>query len=722
MIKTTKIIIFYSGLFAYNIVLAQENSISNAPITINADTFNYVGQNNNEIASYSGNVEVTQENQRLFADIIEYNYAKDSLTAEGKVTFFERTGIVIKTDKITLYDKMKHGSVGKFSMLLPDNSTIKGNSSQKIDDRWLKITEGSYTSCKLCENKKPIWNINASTAEHDEEKHQMKYRNAFFNFYGTPIFYTPYFSHYTSQAKRKSGFLRPIYGGSTYLGKATKIPYYLNLAPNYDATITPTFSSLRGQALEGEYRHLFVLGKMETKGSITSTDHYDSPSDQAALKNNIRYHFNSKADFFKEDKKNFGWQIGTTSDKSYRRDYGYGSEDFLTSRVFSNNNQKNGFFDIQLMSFQNLRPKTSDNENQMHQTPLVLPFSKTKHEIHKFSDNSSWYLSSNILKIHRYDGADSNRLSIKNQWQKSVLLNNGNNFNFFSSVRQDIYYYENAPINNNNYTGTTSRTIPETGVNWSFPLGREFKESYVSITPVVTAIATPYTNYNKDIYNEDSGESNEINSANLFSESQFNGIDLVENTPRVSYGLKNSIYYRDKLNASSLIGQMYQAKPQSYFYSDNNNHLSDYIGRINLDFSNIFILSYQFTVDNHDYKNKTNELGTTYNYKKAYITSDLLYYRNGKIVNDVKNRRELYIETGIRDYNNMELSINARQNLSSKKDNPTLSNGFVSFGGKAKYTDDCIDYAISVNRDLTSNEDKKANTTYWFEIVLKNIS
>jgi LPS-assembly protein len=617
---------------------------------------------------------------------------------------------------------MKYGSIDRFTMLLPDSSIVKGNSAQKNDSRWLKIAEGFYTACKLCENKPPIWNINATTASHDEEKHKMSYQNAVFKFHGTPVFYTPYFSHYTSKADRKSGFLRPIYGGSTYLGKAIKIPYYLNLAPNYDATITPVFTSLRGQVLEGEYRHLFKLGETKTKGSITSTDHYESPSDQAPLKNNIRYNFESKANFFEEEKKNFGWQVNTTSDKIYRRDYGYGSEDFLTSRVFTNTNQATGFFDIQLMSFQNLRPKTGDDENQMHQTPMVLPFSETKHELYRFNDDSRWYLSTNILKIHRYDGPDSNRLSIKNQWQKSLLLDNGNIFNFFSSVRQDIYYYEDAPVNNKNYTGTTSRTIPETGVNWSFPLGKKVKDSYVSVTPIVTAIATPYTNYNKDIYNEDSGESNEINNTNLFSESQFRGIDLVENTPRVGFGIKNSIYYRDKFNASSLLGQMYQTRPQIYFSSDNNNHLSDYIGRINLEFNNILTLSYQFTIGNHDFKNKTNELTSTYQYKKAYITTDLLYYRNGQVVNDVKNRREVYFETGIRDYNNMSFSINARQNLSSEKDNPGLSNGFVNYGGKVKYTDDCIEYAISLNRDLTSNEDKQANTTYWFEIVLKNLS
>ena len=587
----TRNIFFFICLILSNSVFAKDNPLSQSPIFIDADLFEYVGETNNEKIIYKGNVEATQDNQKLVADLVEYNHTKDTITAEGNISLIEKNGYIIKGDKITLYDKMKYGSIGRFDMLLPDKSTLKGASAKKDDERWTNINKGFYTSCKVCENKSPIWNITANTTTLDEEKNKMTYKHAIFKFYGTPILYTPYFSHYTSKAKRQSGFLYPIYGGSSYLGKAVKVPFYLNLALNYDATIRPVFTSSRGQALEGEYRHLFPEGTIYNIGSITSAKYYDIPSDQAPLKHNIRYNFESKTNLIINESRDFGWQIKTTSDKSYRRDYGYGSEDFLTSRIYNNSYQKNGFFEVQTMAFQNLRPKTTEDENQMHQTPLVMPLFKSKHQIYEFQDNSKWNFSSNILKIHRYSGADSNRLSIKNQWQKPLLLNNGNNFNFFSSVRNDVYYYDSAPINNKTYTGYTSRTIPEAGVDWSFPLGKKIGESQVAITPLATAIATPYSNYNKDIYNEDSGESNEINDTNLFAPSQFNGIDLIENTPRIGYGVKNSIYYKDNLNASALLGQMYQQKPQASFSDSGNNHFSDFIGRLKFDFSNKFIVS-----------------------------------------------------------------------------------------------------------------------------------
>ena len=329
-----------------------------------------------------------------------------------------------------------------------------------------------------------------------------------------------------------------------------------------------------------------------------------------------------------------------------------------------------------------------------------------------------------MLKIHRYSGNDTNRLSIKNKWQKNVLTNNGQNLNFFGSVRNDFYHYDDAFINGTDYNGSFSRTIPEAGVGCSYPLGRNLGSTTVVVEPLASAIATPYTKYNKDIINEDS-PSSELNDANLFSESRYSGIDLVENTSRISYGLKTSAYYKDQLNTSILFGQMYREKPYDYIANTKEDRFSDYVSRLKFDFANRLILSYQFKLDKYTLINKNNEASVRVNQDKAYIQSDILYYRDNKIVSDVKNRREVSLETGINDYNNISFAVSAKKNLTSREDNPNLyidPNGFISAGAKIKYVNDCITYAASINRDYTQNVDRKENTTFWFDISLKNIS
>lgn len=712
-------------LLIYSIcTMAEDDSSNNETIIIDADKLEYIGDGQDGKIIAIGNVIATQDNQTVKANFVEYDLKKDILLAEDKVKILQKEGYIIDADRVILSDRLKFGSINHFTVLTPDKSTLKGKFAKRDQEFLTDIDKGLYTSCQICEGKSPIWDIQAKSATLDQKENSITYNHAILRYYGVPALYTPYLSHYTSKAERRSGFLKPSYGMSTYLGPTVKIPYYLNLAPNYDATVKFVSTEKRGPVAEGEYRHLFPNGNMDNAGSITSAEHYTQPEGQAPLDPDIRYYLYSQSNFALENNNYVGWKAKVTSDKSYLRDYGYGSEDFLTSRVYNSAYQKNGFYEVQALSFQNLRPATPDDPNDMNHTPMVLPLFESKHNIYQFADESNLSFQSNILKIHRYSGNDTNRLSIKNKWQKNVLTNNGQNLNFFGSVRNDFYHYDDAFINQTDYNGSFSRTIPEAGIGWSYPLGRNIGNTKVVLEPLVSAIATPYTKYNKDIVNEDS-PSSELNDANLFAESRYSGIDLVENTSRISYGLKTSAYYKDQLNTSILFGQMYREKPYDYITNTKEDRFSDYVSRLKFDFANRLILSYQFKLDKYTLINKTNEASVRVNQDKAYIQSDILYYRDNKIVSDVKNRREVSLETGINDYNNISFAVTAKKNLTSREDNPNLyidPNGFISAGARIKYVNDCITYAASVNRDYTQNVDRKENTTYWFDISLKNIS
>lgn len=716
--------IFIICLFSISSLgLAVDKFLSDSPIFIDADKVEYQGQEPNARMIATGNVVATQDNQTISANFVEYNINKDLLLAEDQVKMLQREGYIINADKVILSDRLKFGSVNHFTILMPDKSTLKGEFAKKDSEIFTDITDGYYTSCKICEGKSPIWEITAKTATLNQKENSMSYTHPVFKFYGVPIFYSPYLSHYTSKAERKSGVLRPKQGGSSYLGVVLKVPYYFNLAPNYDLTLTPVFTTRRGEGLEAEQRYLGANGAVITKGSVASTRNYVYPPDSANLDPNFRYHLDSKADFKLPYNNYAGWKTKVTSDKSYLKDYKHGNEDFLTSKVYNTAYQEKGYYEVQALGFQNLRPKTSDNNNEMHQTPMVLPLFESNHKLHQFDDGSNYSFESNILKIDRYVGTETNRASIKNKLQKSIITDSGHKFNLFSSLRNDAYYYKNAALNNpnENYTGGVSRTIPEMGADWSYPLGSNFKNTKVVFEPLASSIVTPYTNYNRKIYNEDS-PSNELNDANLFGESRYSGIDLVENTPRTSYGMKTSAYYKDILNSSFLFGQIYKNKPKNLITDKKEDRFSDYVGRLKLDFADKVITSYQFKVDKYNFSNKTNEATVTLKYGKAFISSDILYYKDDQQVGGVKNRREISLETGINDYKDFSFSVNARKDLSRKRDNPNLQNGLISMGTKIKYVNDCITYAATLDKDLTKNQDKKSSTEFWFDISLKNIN
>lgn len=714
---STLLIIALSGI-------AIANPLSNQPINLEADKIEYIGSAEDSTGKIfaTGNVIAIQDNQKVLANFVEYDSNKDILTASDQVRLIENQGYIIDADKVILSDKLRFGSIYDFTVLTPDKSTLKGKFAKKDQEYLTDITEGYYTACQICPGKSPIWEITAKSSTLDQQENSMTYHHPIFKLYGVPIFYSPYLSHYTSKADRRSGFLRPTYGMSTYLGQFIKIPYYLNLAPNYDATIKPVITSDRGIVLEGEQRYLNSRGSVYNSGSVTSGSE-DQPKGHTSMDAGTRYHFFSNADFELPHNNYAGWQTKFTSDKAYLKDYNYGNEDFLTSRVYNSAYQERGYYEVQALTFQNLRPSSTPNTNDMNQTPMVLPLFESNHNIHQFEDNSSLTFSSNFLNIHRYVGADTNRVSLKNKWQKPIITENGNKFNFFTSLRNDFYYYQSAPINNQTqpYTGHFSRTIPEAGVDWSYPLGKNFDQTKVIIEPLANAVITPYTDYNRKIYNEDS-PSSELNDGNLFNESRYSGLDLIENTPRVGYGVKSSAYYQDLLSTSMLIGQLYSKKPYDYVNNIKEEQFSDYVGRWKADLMDKIIFSYQFTFDKYAFINKTNEANIMLKHDKVYISTDLLYYKNNQIVSGVKNRREISLETGINDYHNISFAVNTKKNLTKKSDNPGISNGFVSMGSRVKYVNDCITYSATVDKDLTKNADKKKSTVFWLDISLKNIN
>ena len=87
------------------------------------------------------------------------------------------------------------------------------------------------------------------------------------HFLGMPIAYSPWIEFPLSN-ERKSGFLTPTFGSSAFRGFDASVPYYLNLAPNYDATLTPRVMTKRGFQLGTQFRYLFE----NAQGGIEADD------------------------------------------------------------------------------------------------------------------------------------------------------------------------------------------------------------------------------------------------------------------------------------------------------------------------------------------------------------------------------------------------------------------------------------------------------------------
>src|SRR3546814_7233568 len=91
-------------------------------------------------------------------------------------------------------------------------------------------------------------------------------------FFGIPVFYTPYLQHPDPTVDRRSGFLAPTIGTSDFLGYALEVPYFWAMGDTTDLTIAPILSTDQGIDLTGAYRHLFTDGELRVAGRANAAD------------------------------------------------------------------------------------------------------------------------------------------------------------------------------------------------------------------------------------------------------------------------------------------------------------------------------------------------------------------------------------------------------------------------------------------------------------------
>ena len=223
-----------------------------------------------------GKVELRSRRQTILADWLRYDAATDEFWGKGNVTV--RRGI----DWITGPEaRFKRGDeTGSFStpeFHVGENGS-RGDATNLIfaGPEKYDIQNARYTTCVAGNDD---WYLTAVDVDLDRSRLVGTAQDATIVFKGVPILYSPYLTFPLSN-DRKSGFLTPVYGSSNQRGFEVSIPYYLNLAPNYDATLLARPMSRRGLQLDGQFRYLFpgVAGEADVEilphDRITDTDRY----------------------------------------------------------------------------------------------------------------------------------------------------------------------------------------------------------------------------------------------------------------------------------------------------------------------------------------------------------------------------------------------------------------------------------------------------------------
>ncbi|MBI3547090.1 MAG: LPS-assembly protein LptD [Gammaproteobacteria bacterium] len=231
---------------------AAKNSTpaSDLPTDIRAQTVYAVEGGATE---FTGKVEMQRGNQSIMADKMFYNAANDQAKATGNVTLKEVTGAKYLTQEaeINLTSRIGHAGPSTFRL---ENNSGRGD-AQYVEFAGPNITRLTRVRYTTCAPNQDDWFLKMRSLKLDTQKGIGTAYNSSVNFYGVPLFYLPYLN-FPITDQRKSGFLIPRIGHSTQRGLEIATPYYLNLAPNYDATLTPHYMSERGTQWQSELRYL----------------------------------------------------------------------------------------------------------------------------------------------------------------------------------------------------------------------------------------------------------------------------------------------------------------------------------------------------------------------------------------------------------------------------------------------------------------------------------
>ncbi len=223
---------------------------SGAATTINAERIDGVADLE---LSARGKVELKRDGTTIFSEFLRFNQEFGRIEADGGVRL-EMDGDRFFGPRLR-FDALEYtGVFDEPTYLIQRKQTARGK-AERIDflgrDRY-RLTDSTYTTCAPGQDD---WVLETGKLDLDYTVDEARLTDVKFKFFDATVLALP-FAQLPLEKRRKSGLLAPFYAQTSSRGLEIGVPYYLNIAPEHDATIMPVYMSKRGVQLKGEYRYL----------------------------------------------------------------------------------------------------------------------------------------------------------------------------------------------------------------------------------------------------------------------------------------------------------------------------------------------------------------------------------------------------------------------------------------------------------------------------------
>ncbi len=521
-------------------------------VRVSADNVSLVAQGKSAL---HGHVEV-HETERIVNAQTAYIYRDDH---SGEITKIELLGDVQyrEPDRVMIAKKATidpRTKAGQIEELIYRFDTHKPNAplpawgrarwAERFANEDYLLKKATYTTCAPQNN---AWQIDANELTLNHAKATGVAKGAVLRVAGMPIFYAPYLSFPTTNA-RKSGFLTPLVGYSNVGGFDLALPYYWNIAPNYDATITPHVYTLRGLMMGGDFRFLTqkstgvvsanVLPKDQAFQNFINQNEDMYPSLSGASTDRWSFLVKEHTQFSNDLQMNINFQ--QVSDDYYLQDFsnnlGVLTENQLAREGDVSYLTDHWLFRGMVQNYQTLHPITQSNVASIYQRLPQLLANTSYHELP---------LHANLDMLSQYDNfrwpdnTPMQPLGPRYHWSPKLSFPYTRSWGHITPALALEENYYDVQYMGNNTNASFNRSIPE----YSVDSGLSFERSLAIRGRPYTQLLEPRLYYLNVAYHDQTpvpvydSAYMIFTSDQLFRNNRFSGFDRIGDANQLAYAL-----------------------------------------------------------------------------------------------------------------------------------------------------------------------------------------
>ncbi len=514
-------------------------------------------------AEFSGNVVINTETMSLEARRALIDKKEGLLSASGPLLYRDQ---FTKVHSNGLFADLNANTVSLLGAEyeLTDQQGRGGAEKLHASGSKISLDNSSFTTCPADD---PFWSIEASSIVLSREDGWGETYNTVFKIMDTPIIYLPYFT-FPIDDRRKSGLLTPTISSSNKFGLELITPYYLNLAPNYDATLTPRYMANKGFQLITEFRYLTE----QHQGKI-GVEYLSKDDSEPQLDDRYLVHWQQKS--YLSDKWRAFVDVTNVSDDNYLTDLTSEYANETDTQLYRTGSLsylgEDWLVDLKLQDFEVL----GDHRESYTALPQISFRTRDSYELAGLDwdfEGEFAYFQNDALPI-----SEASRLHL----EPRVSFSRSDYAWSFTSEARLLHtrYEQNIDVPDTEYEESVTRTLPSLRVHGQLNFERSteffFEQGTQTLEPQIQYLYTPHREQSQIGWYDTAKLQDDF--IGLFRARRYSGYDRIAEANQFTVGATTRVFdssnvERFNFSAGQIIYLESSVKPSEQLFTDDTNY------------------------------------------------------------------------------------------------------------------------------------------------------